>query len=181
MHKLFFHLHDGLLPLLLVQQAEGLRHRCVAMQQRRLAAKGEREIKIGRYQYENVEIHITSADNNSRRQIAQIDSLVSLKVDLLVVAPNDIETVAPAIERAYRSGIPVVLYDRRTDSPHFTAYIGSDNVEVGKTIASFVASKLNDKGTILEITASRPPRRPSNATRLHAGHATSSRHEDHHA
>lgn len=110
------------------------------------------EIKIGRYQYENVEIHITSADNNSQRQIAQIDSLVQLKVDLLVVAPNDIETVAPAIERAYRSGTPVVLYDRRIDSPHFTAYIGSDNTEVGKTMAEFVASKLNNKGTILEIT-----------------------------
>lgn len=114
--------------------------------------KVNREIKIGRYQYENVEIHITSADNNSKRQIAQIDSLVDLKVDLLVVAPNDIETVAPAVERAFRSGIPVVLYDRRIDSPHFTAYIGSDNTEVGKTMADFVASKLNNKGTILEIT-----------------------------
>lgn len=42
----------------------------------------------------------------------QIDSLVKTKVDLLVVAPSDVKTVAPAIKRAYRAGIPVILYDR---------------------------------------------------------------------
>lgn len=74
--------------------------------------KVNREIKIGQYQYKNVDVVFASADNNGQRQARQIDSLVKAKVDLLVVAPSDVKTVAPAIERAYRAGIPVILYDR---------------------------------------------------------------------
>lgn len=114
--------------------------------------KVNREIRIGQYQYNNVEIYITSADNNSKRQVGQIDSFIRRKVDLLVIAPNDIETVTPAVDRAFKSGIPVVLYDRHTNSPHFTAYIGSDNTEVGRIMGQFVSSKLEKRGTILEIT-----------------------------
>ncbi len=117
--------------------------------------KVNREIRIGQYQYNNVDIAIASADNNGQRQVAQIDSFVRQKVDLLVVAPNDIETVTPAVDRAFKSGIPVVLYDRRTDSPNFTAYIGSDNVEVGKIMGEFIATRLENRGTVLEVTGKR--------------------------
>lgn len=117
--------------------------------------KVNREIKIGQYQYKNVDVVFASADNNGQRQARQIDSLVKTKVDLLVVAPSDVKTVAPAIERAYRAGIPVILYDRMIESTHYTAYIGTDNVAIGKEVADYLAHQLQGWGTVVEITGER--------------------------
>lgn len=117
--------------------------------------KVNREIKIGQYQYKNVDVVFASADNNGQRQARQIDSLVKTKVDLLVVAPSDVKTVAPAIERAYRAGIPVILYDRMIESTHYTAYIGTDNVAIGKEVADYLAHQLQGRGTVVEITGER--------------------------
>ena len=114
--------------------------------------KVNREIKIGQYQYKNVDVVFASADNNGQRQARQIDSLVKSKVDLLVVAPSDVKPVAPAIERAYRAGIPVILYDRMIESTHYTAYIGTDNVTIGKEVADYLAHQLQGRGTVVEIT-----------------------------
>lgn len=117
--------------------------------------KVNREIKIGQYQYKNVDVVFASADNNGQRQARQIDGLVNAKVDLLVVAPSDVKTVAPAIERAYRAGIPVILYDRMIESTHYTAYIGTDNVAIGKEVADYLAHQLQGRGTVVEITGER--------------------------
>lgn len=117
--------------------------------------KVNREIKIGQYQYKNVDVVITSADNDAQKQVRQIDSLIEEKVDLLVVAPSDAKTVTASVERAYRAGIPVVLYDRKIDSPHYTAYIGADNVAIGRTVAHYMAGQLGGKGTVVEITGER--------------------------
>lgn len=117
--------------------------------------KVNREIKIGQYQYKNVDVVFASADNNGQRQARQIDSLVKAKVDLLVVAPSDVKTVAPAIERAYRAGIPVILYDRMIESTHYTAYIGTDNVAIGKEVADYLVHQLQGRGTVVEITGER--------------------------
>lgn len=117
--------------------------------------KVNREIKIGQYQYKNVDVVFASADNNGQRQARQIDSLVKAKVDLLVVAPSDVKTVAPAIERAYRASIPVILYDRMIESTHYTAYIGTDNVAIGKEVADYLAHQLQGRGTVVEITGER--------------------------
>lgn len=117
--------------------------------------KVNREIKIGQYQYKNVDVVFASADNNGQCQARQIDSLVKAKVDLLVVAPSDVKTVAPAIERAYRAGIPVILYDRMIESTHYTAYIGTDNVAIGKEVADYLAHQLQGRGTVVEITGER--------------------------
>lgn len=79
--------------------------------------KVNQEIHIGEHQYNNVDVVITSADNDAKKQVRQIDSLMSEGIDLLVVAPSDEATLEPAIKRVFDKGIPVVLYDRKINSP----------------------------------------------------------------
>lgn len=115
--------------------------------------KVNREMTTAAYHYrDEAVLRFRQADNDGQRQVAQIDSFISEGVSLLVVAPSDIRTVAPAVSRAYKKGIPVVLYDRSTDSQEFTAYIGSDNVAIGRTMAQFIANELQGKGTVVEVT-----------------------------
>lgn len=114
--------------------------------------KVNKEMRLAQYQYKNVDLLFATAENDGKRQARQIDSMIARKVDLIVVAPDNVNDVTPAIERAYRAHIPVILFDRKVKTPHYTASIGGDNVEAGREVARFLASKLDGKGTVVEIT-----------------------------
>ncbi len=103
------------------------------------------------YANDSVRIALKSSCENANLQAAQIDSLVAMNVDLLVVSPNNLDALTPAIERAYTKGIPVVLYDRRINSDKFTAFIGCDNYSIGYQLGEFIAGKLKGKGKVVEI------------------------------
>lgn len=114
--------------------------------------KVNKEMRLAQYQYKNVDLLFATAENDGQRQARQIDNMIAKKVDLIVVAPDNVNDVTPAIERAYRAHIPVILFDRKVKTPHYTASIGGDNVEAGREVARFLASKLDGKGTVVEIT-----------------------------
>ena len=109
------------------------------------------ELRMGTYFHDGVELRLASADDSDERQIAQIDSLVQSGVDLLIVAPNQAARLTPAIDRAYDKGIPVIVFDRKTNSQKFTAYIGADNEEMGRQMGEYIASQQGGRGRVLEI------------------------------
>ena len=95
--------------------------------------------------YYDVDLQIKSANDDVRLQTEQIDRFVEQGVDLLVVAPGQV-SISPAIDKAYEKGIPVIVFDRRTRSNKYTAYIGADNHEIGASMAEFMANA-NTAGT----------------------------------
>ena len=99
----------------------------------------------------DVELRFSSADDDSRRQMDQIRGFVKDGVDLLIVSPNQSHTITPAVEEAYDRGIPVILFDRKIDSRKYTAFIGADNVEIGRIMGRFIADYLDGKGKVVEI------------------------------
>ncbi|MCH4148530.1 MAG: substrate-binding domain-containing protein [Prevotella sp.] len=110
------------------------------------------ELSIASFSYDNVDIHFASADDNDQRQIEQINKFIDEDVDLLVASPNQMHTISPAIERAYNKGIPVILFDRKTDSHKYTAFIGADNYEIGRVMGEYIGTALKGKGNVVEIT-----------------------------
>ena len=78
------------------------------------------------------------AYGSNELQCAQIDSFIKERVDLLIVSPNEAEQVQPAVTRAYRAGIPVIVADRRVPGDEWTAFIGGDNYKVGRLMAHWV-------------------------------------------
>ena len=87
------------------------------------------------------------AYGSNELQCAQIDSFIRERVDLLIVSPNEAEQVQPAVTRAYRAGIPVIVADRRVPGDEWTAFIGGDNYKVGRLMAQWVIGKASDKGS----------------------------------
>lgn len=110
------------------------------------------ELRMGAYAHEGVELLFASADDSDERQLQQIDSLVNAGIDLLIVAPNQMATISPAIDRAYDRGVPVIVYERKTNSRKFTAYMGADNRLMGREMGEFVATRLKGQGRVLEVT-----------------------------
>ena len=101
--------------------------------------------------HDGVELRFKTARDDSKRQIEQIDSLVESGIQLLIVAPNQLASVTPAINRAYDKGIPVIVFERKTDSPKYTAFVSADNYEIGRIMGDYVAMRLKGKGRVLEI------------------------------
>lgn len=95
--------------------------------------------------YYDVDLQIKSANDDVRLQTEQINRFVEQGVDLLVVAPGQV-SISPAIDKAYEKGIPVIVFDRRTHSDKYTAYIGANNHEIGASMAEFMANA-NTAGT----------------------------------
>ena len=113
--------------------------------------KQNAELKMGAYFHDNVELKFAAAYDSDERQIQQIDSLVNEGVDLLIVAPNQVQTISPAIDRAYDKGIPVIVFERKTSSQKYTAFISADNYEMGQVMGGYIATRLNGKGNVLEV------------------------------
>ncbi len=113
--------------------------------------KQNSELQIGAYFHDNVELRFAVAFDSDERQIQQIDSLVGTGIDLLIVAPNQVSTISPAIDRAYDKGIPVIVFERKTNTKKYTAYMGADNYEMGHLMGEYVATRLNERGRIIEV------------------------------
>ncbi len=86
----------------------------------------------------NLELTILDAKSNNELQVQQINQLIESGIDLLIVSPNEAEPITPAVEKAFQSGIPVIVIDRRTSSDLYSAYIGADNYTIGKTAGSYI-------------------------------------------
>lgn len=102
--------------------------------------------------YDNTRLIIKDAEDDNSRQIRHIKEFIESGVDLLIVSPNEAEPITPYIEQAYNSGIPVIIVDRKSASSLYTAYIGADNVEIGKAAAEFALQSFDqDTVRVLEI------------------------------
>ena len=86
--------------------------------------KLNQELRVAALYYNNMDLDIASANDDVRLQTDQINRFVDKGVDLLIVAPGQV-SISPAIDRAYEKGIPVIIFDRRTRSNKYTAYIGA--------------------------------------------------------
>ena len=113
--------------------------------------KQNAELRMGAYLQDNVELRFAAAYDSDERQVQQIDSLVATGIDLLIVAPNQVQTISPAIDRAFDKGIPVIVFERKTNSQKYTAFISADNYEMGRVMGEYIASQLNGKGRVMEI------------------------------
>jgi len=113
--------------------------------------KQNAELRMGAYLQGDVELRFAAAYDSDERQVQQIDSLVATGIDLLIVAPNQVQTISPAIDRAYDKGIPVIVFERKTNSQKYTAFIGADNYEMGRVMGEYIASQTHGKGRVVEL------------------------------
>lgn len=100
---------------------------------------------------QNIEVEIKTVKDDTQQQIKDIEELLQKKVNLLIISPNESTAITPVVKKAYRSGVPVILVDRKIDTEDYTAYIGADNYQIGKEAGLYLAGILNNKGNIVEM------------------------------
>ncbi|MBE6218346.1 MAG: response regulator [Bacteroidales bacterium] len=91
-----------------------------------------------------VRMEIVSAYDSNDKQISDIEDFIRRQFDAIIVAPNEAGAITPVVEKAFESGIPVILVDRKIKSDKYTAYIGADNYDIGLRAGEYVKSRIEE-------------------------------------
>ncbi len=98
-----------------------------------------------------IKLDIIESYSSTDKQVEQVKALLNQKIDLLIITPNEAKPLTNALEEIYKSGIPIIFVDRKADSNYYSAFIGADNYEIGKTAGKYISSKFRGQANIIEI------------------------------
>lgn len=115
------------------------------------------------------------------KQMQIIENLIQIKVSVLCVTPSGSREIVPAIVKANRAGIPVVILDTRVHPQTLqeaggkvASFIGSDNFEGGKLAGEFIVKKLGGSAKVAVLEGI--PGHETGDSRLKGFHTVVDRH-----
>ncbi|MBZ9937629.1 substrate-binding domain-containing protein [Mesorhizobium sp. BR1-1-16] len=89
---------------------------------------------------------------SSPKQTADIEAAITKGVQGIVISPNEVDAMAPALQQAVEAGIPVVTVDRRVAQVEgILGHIGADNVKGGEAQGELVMKMFPDGATIVNL------------------------------
>jgi D-xylose transport system substrate-binding protein len=117
----------------------------------------DRDLMKARASALGAELLIQSANSDDSRQIADVQALLTRRVDVLIVVPHDGTAMGKAVTFAHESEVPVVAYDRMIRNADVDLYVSFDNVRVGELQARYLVDHLPTpgKGRIVRIYGSK--------------------------
>ena len=96
--------------------------------------------------FSDVTLNATEGTNDVNQQIAQVETLLNSKVDVLVILPFDGKALTSAGQQAMDSGVPVINLDRVFDTPlAYRTWIGGDNYRMGVNAGDYIAQQMKSK------------------------------------
>jgi len=100
-----------------------------------------------------VELVIADGRRNSAVQLSGLEDLLVRGVDVLIISPNDSNALTAIAGQAKGKKVPLVVFDRRLNVPpsDYAAYIGADNVAMGRVAGEYLAKAIGGKGTIIQL------------------------------
>lgn len=93
----------------------------------------------------DVRLVVSDAQQDDSKQIAQIETFIRQKPDVLIVAPNERAALTAVMGKAMRAGIPVICLERDILEPNYTTYIRMDNRAIGRMVGRFIVDQLTKK------------------------------------
>jgi ribose transport system substrate-binding protein len=98
-----------------------------------------------------VELQITDAGGDTAKQIADVDDLLTRGIDALVIAPAVADALGPAIERAFDSGIPVIVFQSSPGTDKYTAFVYADDAQFGQAGMEKLAEDMGGTGNVIAL------------------------------
>lgn len=95
------------------------------------------------------ELIVTQADDSVEKQIADIEDLITKKVDAILITAINPDALVPVIDKAMAAGIVVVDFDNLVATDNITANIIVDQKDFGRVQGEFLVKALGGKGDII--------------------------------
>ncbi|MEK7432521.1 MAG: substrate-binding domain-containing protein [Cyanobacteriota bacterium] len=105
----------------------------------------DKEIFSNWLEKHDAKVIVQSANSDDTRQIQDIQSMITLGVDVIVIVPHNGTAMAKAVEMAHKANIPIISYDRIIKDSDLDLYITFDNKKVGELQAKFIADLIPNK------------------------------------
>ena len=101
-----------------------------------------------------VNVQVLFSDGDSAKERANVESLISQGVKVIIICPQDASAAAAAAEEARAAGVKVISYDRLIrDTPAVDYYVTFDSIEVGKAQAQYLVDHATGKSNPLYLYA----------------------------
>ena len=97
------------------------------------------------------EVVYADAQQDNARQVADVETFLRQRVDLLIISPNEAKPLTPVVRRAFEAGIPVIVLDRALEGDAYTTFIGADNRAIGRAAGDYAVELLGGQGTVVEL------------------------------
>jgi inositol transport system substrate-binding protein len=89
---------------------------------------------------------------SSPKQTADVEAAITQGVKGIVISPNEVDAMAPALQQAVDAKIPVVTVDRRVAQVEgILAHVGADNVKGGEAQANLIVQMFPEGATIINL------------------------------
>ena len=93
-------------------------------------------------QQHDLELVVSDAQQDNNKQIAQVETFIRQRPDVLIVAPNERTALTEIMGEAMEAKIPVICLERDILLPNYTSYVRADNEEIGKKAGEFIVKHL---------------------------------------
>ena len=93
----------------------------------------------------DVKLVIDDAQQDNSKQVAQVETFIRQKPDLLIVAPNERAALTAIMGQAMEANIRTICLERDILQPNYTSYVHSDNMEIGRLAGQYIADQLQKK------------------------------------
>jgi ribose transport system substrate-binding protein len=98
-----------------------------------------------------VEVYSVSSHEAVEEQVSAVESLISRKVDAIILAAIDSKGLAPVVDKATTAGIPVILVDSGVQGAKYITVVQTDNVAASSLAADYAAALLSDRGKVAQL------------------------------
>jgi ribose transport system substrate-binding protein len=93
----------------------------------------------------DVKLVIADAQQDNSKQVAQVETFIRQKPDLLIVAPNERAALTAVMGEAMEAKVPTICLERDIIQPEYTSYVHSDNLEIGRQAGLYIVDQLRKK------------------------------------
>lgn len=98
-----------------------------------------------------VNIDIADAQNDSSKQLSDVEDMIQSGVDVLLINPTDSEAVVTAVQAANDANIPVITLDRGAEGGEVVSHIASDNAAGGEMAAEYILEQVKKDAKVVEL------------------------------
>ena len=129
----------------------------------------DRDAFVARAKELGADVTVLSANSDDNRQVADVESLITANVDVIVIVPHDGKAMAKGVEAAHQANTPVISYDRLIVDSDPDLYITFDNERVGELQAKYILNTLRDAPKPIKLVRIYGSKTDNNAALFKAG------------
>jgi ribose transport system substrate-binding protein len=100
---------------------------------------------------QGAEVVVVDAQNDSAKQVNDVEDLLQQGVDALLINPTDSAAISTAVQSANSLGVPVVTLDRSTEKGDVASFVASDNVKGGQVAADYIVEQVGLGAKVAEL------------------------------